>query len=226
MGGNMMVGFIEPDGTKWRMERWTNPLPGFIHNRKFLARDPKHIAEWMEAYLAMKKDWDAHGPKGPFTENMTNVYAPFPAPLVPSEYGIVLIDMEQLTIHSMNGYFQPGTIHGIYLLPPHPNIHGNEELIEEAHWFRDQGRLTLLSDWGNKGLEGIRAEGIRDPEFSRDYTADMSPFKVVVHTDWDDPAGFTALRERARERFGLSKKEERGWDRYKKERIDDPEKEE
>jgi len=214
MGGNIMVGFIDLDGTVWRMERWTNPLPWFIHNRRFIARNPLHVAEWMDDYFVMKKDWDEHGPDGPFTENMTPVYAPFPAPLIPSEYGIVLIDMEQLTIHSMNGYFAPGRISGLYLLPPHPNILGNEDLMEEAQWFKSEGRLTFLHDWAKE------TGPLSHPEMTRDYTADLSPFTVVVHTDWDNTNGFTALRERARERFGLSKEEEKGWDSWKKERLE------
>jgi hypothetical protein len=108
MGGNVAV-TIRSNGVEWRMDRWTNPLPEVLHNPDFLNRTNGALQAYVQIWLDMGQDWAKHGPNGPFKHNMTEVYAPYPFGLKPSEYGAIVVDFDTGHILECQGYTAIGT---------------------------------------------------------------------------------------------------------------------
>lgn len=108
MGGNIAWTLRLSDGTEHRMDRWTNPLPDVLVDPAFLAEEPEAIARALKSWLEMGDDWRRNGPDGPFEHNMTEVYAPYPYGLKPSEYGFVVTDFPSRTVIACNHYFTLG----------------------------------------------------------------------------------------------------------------------
>jgi hypothetical protein len=60
----------------------------------------------MKQYNEMQKDWEKHRDDENFEFPMTDVYAPFPGTLAPAGYGLVVIDMVNNVILTMQNYCQ------------------------------------------------------------------------------------------------------------------------
>ena len=110
MGGNLAWTLRLEDGTEYRMDRWTNPMPELIVTPAFLEGEPAALEEALSDWMAMKTDWDGNGATGDFAFPMTSAYAPYPFGLKPSEYGIVVTDFVSQTILSLQGYTDLGGI--------------------------------------------------------------------------------------------------------------------
>lgn len=104
MGGNVAWTLRLADGTEHRMDRWTNIFPEITMNDAFLAGEQAAIDEALESWLGMKADWEANRETGKFRHNMTEVYAPYPFGLRPSEYGFIVTDFVTKTIISCQHY--------------------------------------------------------------------------------------------------------------------------
>lgn len=116
MGGNLAWTLRLSDGTEYRMDRWTNPMPIAIQDPAFLAEDPKAISEALDAWIAMNADWEANRESGDFEHPMTPVYAPYPFGLRPSEYGAVVTCFKTRQILSLQDYTHFGQIMPLRLL--------------------------------------------------------------------------------------------------------------
>lgn len=116
MGGTVSV-VIRRNGIVTPMKRWTNPLPHFVNCLPFIENKDKHFDDYFQAYNDMKADWEACDGKESFTLNMTSVYAPYPAPMAPCSYGIVVIDCDNKVILSSQGYTTFGRIDITRFLP-------------------------------------------------------------------------------------------------------------
>ncbi|MBS3146067.1 hypothetical protein J4471_00020 [Candidatus Woesearchaeota archaeon] len=127
MGGSIGVTVREENGKEHRMCRWTNTLPWFITNLRFLNKDPKHLEAYLEQWNIMKADYDNHKNEWesikqkygrdawnhePFENNMTGCYAPY-AFLAPQGYGLVVVDMQKDIVLDFQGYTSLDTIHGV-----------------------------------------------------------------------------------------------------------------
>ena len=110
MGGS--IGFTAiKDGRVFKMCRWTNSMPGLFKSIQVLQPeiDPeeteRHFQRYMKAWLDMKKDWEKHGPEGPFELNMTTSYfGNEPDGMFPDGYGLVVMDYDRKKLYSMQGY--------------------------------------------------------------------------------------------------------------------------
>jgi hypothetical protein len=108
MGGTVAVTLREKNGEEHRMLRWTNTLPTFIEHIDFVQKKQTHVENYMEQWNLMKKDWEDNNQKNSFVYTMTKVYAPYPYGLFPGGYGLVVIDMVNDVILSMQGYKELG----------------------------------------------------------------------------------------------------------------------
>lgn len=113
MGGNLAWTLRLEDGTEYRMDRWTNAMPELITNAAFLRGEPAAIEAALDSWLAMKADWEANKDNGTFKLPMTEVYAPYPYGMQPSEYGLVVTDFVTKTILSLQGYTNLGQINAV-----------------------------------------------------------------------------------------------------------------
>ena len=104
LGGVIAVTIRLPDGTEYRMERWTNTTPSIVHDPKFLKGDVKSIADYIQHWLteSAKKN------KGQTLISSWGMYKnPY---LAPSEYGILVIDYKTKTIVDCQGYVDITTV--------------------------------------------------------------------------------------------------------------------
>lgn len=150
MGGSIAVTLVTPNGTMYKMCRWTNTLPWFVKNPKFISKDEQHINEYLDEWIQMKSDFEANGPNGPFQYSMTSVYLPYQA-TAPCGYGLVLIDMQQNKIYSSQGYCSFSEIHKKTY---------DKEAMQSFEALKKQKRLTKHV-------------------FDNTYKLDLSPFEVV-----------------------------------------------
>lgn len=109
MGGSIAV-TLRRNGQEWRMDRWTNSLPGTIHDLDFLAGKPDSIQNYLQSWVDMAADWKANKATKAFALNMTPVYAPYPHGLKPSEYGLVVIDFDTSRILTCQEYSSIGSV--------------------------------------------------------------------------------------------------------------------
>lgn len=112
MGGALAITLREPDGTEHRMIRWTNSLPWFVKNMRFVNKEQAHINNYMKQYNDMQNDWEKHKDDKKFKFPMTEVYTPYPGGLAPAGYGLVVIDMANNVILTMQNYCQFYELHG------------------------------------------------------------------------------------------------------------------
>lgn len=107
MGGSVSVVLREPNGTVYRMNRWTNILPGTLTDPRLYSKDAEETAAWlrefMHSYELMKADYEKHSADGQYELNMTEAYFPWDS-AVPLEYGMVFIDLLDRRIASMQDY--------------------------------------------------------------------------------------------------------------------------
>lgn len=119
MGGSVAVTARRANGEEFRMCRWTNALPAYFQDARWIDGDESQLDEYLKPWLRMRKDFEKNFP-GPqpkvnapgdawrkwgdaFEHNMTSVYAPYPY-LAPHSYGLVVIDYKTKTVLSMQGY--------------------------------------------------------------------------------------------------------------------------
>jgi len=102
MGGSIAVTARRANGEVIRMCRWTNPLPFFIQDARWIDADETHLDEYLEQWNSMRADYEKNEP-GNYEFNMTDVYAPYPF-LAPHGYGLVVIDYQTHTLLTMQGY--------------------------------------------------------------------------------------------------------------------------
>jgi len=113
MGGNLAWTIRLEDGTEYRMDRWTNSMPGLILNPDFLSGQQAGIDNALQPWLEMKSDWEKNQHTEKFDLHMTPSYAPYPYGLAPSEYGLVITDFVSKTILSLQEYTDLGSLNAM-----------------------------------------------------------------------------------------------------------------
>lgn len=108
MGGSIGVTIRLPTGKEYRMERWTNTLPGVFQSPAFIDGKADALADYIDHWIkeSAKKD------KG---ETIISSWGMYRKPyLAPSEYGVFVVDYVNKVIISCNSYFN---IEEIMVLP-------------------------------------------------------------------------------------------------------------
>ncbi len=74
MGGTLATTLRRKDGTTHKMARWTNVLPDFVHDIRFLEKDEAYLDDYMSMWYDMAADWDENHQTGQFRLPMTPCY--------------------------------------------------------------------------------------------------------------------------------------------------------
>lgn len=165
MGGTIAVVLRRTNGTVIPMRRWTNPMPDFVHSIGFIKKNKPHIDKWMKQWIEMKEDWDANKGTGKFKQFMTDMYAPYPAPLAPCGYGLIVLDQRENTILSYQNYCSFGQlylhVHNLDKLKYYSGKASNPPANHDAYnenWDQDLFYdMTRLFQWYNRGkLAGLK----------------------------------------------------------------------
>jgi len=243
MGGSIAVTARKTNGEVIRMCRWTNPLPEFFQNVRWLDSDETHLNEYNKIWFEMREDYKRNAP-GPepdinedekawdtwsngFEHNMTPVYAPYPF-LAPHAYGLVVIDYQTKTLLSMQGYSGLIEILSSWLA----DVGARLELTEDPH--EDELRLQKLFE---RGCVCVVPWSARDLENARKVSSLEKARKLCANGGWKkhrffmDPSPWTMTRfpetreglRDFRERleqlgFCLTDEEQALWDDYERER--------
>lgn len=202
MGGNLAVTIITEDGEMYKMNRWTNSLPDFVNNMKFVQKDKEHLANYLASWLKMKEDWAKNGPNGPFEFPMTSSYFPH-FEMVPVDYGLVVIDMKKNKIYSQQGYSTPGkaqrNLKRIDDFKDRPNYITEEELEKAAvlEAFENEGRLAILFD-SHDGYQSLQL--------------DLAPFEIIrFNEDKASAIQFMCLLD---QEYNLNELEKKKWTEF------------
>jgi hypothetical protein len=229
MGGSIAVTVRDPNGKEYRMCRWTNSLPGFINDIGLINKDPKHLEEYLEQWKGMVEDWKSHIKKCKkedhidctFKYNMTPVYAPESGLLIPIEYGLVIVDMQNNVILSCQGYSCPGHVHMCFNTDP--------ETLKQINIFATNQRITSCMDFYHpkvkdlsnkipKVIEKFMASPLKPRSVFYELTFDLSPYKIIEVEEHN----YVALREQViKLGFKLSDEENKMWDEAIKEREEE-----
>jgi len=229
MGGNIGVTIREENGTEHRMSRWTNPIPWFINNLKFLNKNPSHLQEYLKTWYDMRTDWLEHKNDDKFELNMTPVYARHPY-LAPDEYGLIVIDMQRNVILEYQGYTIIGGIHSA-------TICYERDLGESMYTDgeMDTNRLRELFDAGKvKSIETFAKVASKSkykkmtidlsgqkfdevikttPDFAR-FLIDMSPYEVIHYEDRNSNEAKRMLRDIKKLGFKITPEEKKIWSQW------------
>ncbi len=149
MGGTVAVTIRKTDGREHRMARWTNVLPWFVENQKFLGKDTTHIQNYIAMWEDMRQDWIDNHETGNFRHNMTSCYGDHPY-LAPAGYGLVVLDQQSAVILSMQGY--TGTFGHFYSY----DLMGWLETVSEAEFEEALEAQRRRQDFPRRVPDGHR----------------------------------------------------------------------
>ena len=96
MGGGIAVTARRANGEILRMCRWTNPLPFFFQNMRFVGGDESHLDEYLEQW----HDFMRQAPEGDEMDREMVAHDK----LAPYWYGLVVIDYQTKKVLSLQGY--------------------------------------------------------------------------------------------------------------------------
>lgn len=108
MGGTVAETIRKEDGSIIKMARKTG-----VYNYMFFSKEfnngevDKAVTEHINIFLEMKEDFESGEP---YKYEMSPVYGGFTL-LAPVDYGLVVIDIKNKKIHSMQDFDEPGFIH-------------------------------------------------------------------------------------------------------------------
>src|SRR3990167_692614 len=218
MGGTIAVCLRKPNGEEFRMLRWTNPIPYYIHNIKFFNKDEEYIEEYLFQWREMKQDWEKNSKSKNFEFNMTDVYAPYDNKcLYPCSYGLILIDMVNDKILSLQGYTKIGFTynHALSLANDGGIISDNDILEDYKQLYNNDRFLKIVDKMNNKILEN-KSFGelcnVPSQEFW-EIEINTSPFSVEDFSETEE--GVLSLKKRVLELgFNISAEEEKEWNKF------------
>lgn len=138
MGGTIAITLRKPDGTEYRMDRWTNITPFYLSNIRLAEENETHIQEFLKEWFLMKDDYERHKDDKQFEQNMTDVYFPSQG-LVPVGYGLIIIDMKnKIILDCFQNYTTLGNLTTIrFIRNTDPKSSSPKEIQEAAAQFQE-----------------------------------------------------------------------------------------
>lgn len=194
MGGSVTVVIRRPDGTMHVMLRWTNPLPYFVANMKFINEEKAFIDDYVECWKNKKID------EGKPPENDG---------FVPEDYGIVVIDMINKLIVSKQEY----TSFNITSFSNSFSKEDKENDYARIRGFVEGNRIIEYWNFGEtRTMESFNGDtkalmkAIENDELAGIFTVDLRPYKLLKYET------FKGTKEKLDEiGFKFTGKEEEAW---------------
>ncbi len=150
MGGTVAETIRRENGEIIKMARKTGAYNWMFHSKEFNNGNiDKAIDDHIKAFMEMKADYESGEP---YEYNMSGVYG-WCNHTAPVSYGLVVIDIQNKKIHSMQGYDSPGGLHSFSF-----NLHtkDDEESIK-AYKYLVENNLYDVYDYNNKYLGDIHS---------------------------------------------------------------------
>jgi len=220
MGGTIGITVRTPDGKERRMGRWTNPIPYFVNSLKLINDNMEHVNDYFKHDEEMVEDWEENKNTKNFKFPMTPCYGPHNGQLAPVEYGMVVVDMVNKKILSMQGYSALGEFFTCGGKLPDDEF-GRGSMPERADQFvewLEAGRISQAFVPGrpdkinNPTRKQLEAFAVKHHSFS--MKLDMSPYEVVEFKE--HTGGMEMLQAIKDLGFSISKEEQKLWERFHK----------
>jgi hypothetical protein len=228
MGGCVGLTLREPNGTEHRMCRWTNILPWALTNLAFIEERPEHVREILGQWYDMREDWLSNGPGGPFRHRMSSIYGPHPY-LAPCEYGLVVVDMVNKVIVTMQAYTKIGNIGRVAFAGENPRDPDSD--YQRFRALYDAGRAPTVARWDKASRQWVTSQNpwrraqdcLRQRDTDVNFPIIMRPYVVeniregMSMFDRDTPEMVARFRRRVLDLgFKLTDEEERLWSEWGK----------
>lgn len=239
MGGTVTVVLREPNGKTHVQCRWTNALPWFVNNIRFVEKSSEHVAGYLKNQNDVdKKDNDI---------------------LAPQDYGIVVLDQMRDRILTYQGYCsfgnidtmriagdldicvdkkiqvpaELGTISTKYVSVPLKmdvfKLTDDELHAVRFREFYEKSRIAYaknertgeIKETKGLSLDELAKFAEQDRTFDFTFVLDMSPFEIVqYHQGWSHDNDQLSLIKADIKRFGFkySKKDEKAWKEFMEEK--------
>lgn len=233
MGGTVAITVRKPDGQEFRMMRWTNALPHFVVNTRLLSKEEEHINDYIKTWQEMKQDYENKQRQLP----MSDVYVPYDNKcLYPCGYGLVVVDMVNDVILSLQGYTSLDTFYfARFSNALHEDKMNDNTLSDpkESDTYRlkcffDEKRILGINRWDEKNQRividkfKIKFDTLTKNivKYEKKYLhncfiLDMKPFTVKKFEE--NSIGVEELKKEVLNLgFNLSKEEEIEWEDFKK----------
>lgn len=229
MGGTVSVIIREEDGKVHKMARWTNSLPYFIKNMKFINKDKEYLNNYLKAFYDMKSDYEKNKESGNFQFNMTDVYIPDSGYISPIEYGIVVIDYQTSKIVHCQGYSSLDLLFMSEVDKIYRETEDDRICIQE---IIDNKRIKSLRGFYDKEaglhefpveyktingqMEVVLSGGLKkdDVLYPHGYTLDISPWEVIRFED-NNKIEFLKTKEKIKELgFEITEEDEKNWEEF------------
>lgn len=222
MGGTITIVLRKPDGTEYRMQRWTNIIPYYISHPKLYEENSDHINEFLSGWIAMQQDYEKHKDDKKFEIEETDNYFPS-AGIIPIGYGIVVIDMKnKVILDCFQDYHFIGQLTCIKLISimdtRFPTLHTDE--IDQYNYLITSHRIKSAIDYDKKGDDIIPInypipttfeEMIRfayDHRCNGTFMIDTKPYTIERYEWGDELKVLSRIKSLG---FILSNEEERLW---------------
>lgn len=230
MGGGLAVTIRMPDGTWYKMDRWTNPTPYTFVDPNFLSGGKTltdYIAQWTEMCEAY--DSGTYERDAPMASVYCNREYSSRDLITPSEYGIVFIDFQDKLFLSMNGYASYEAVTAIkirlmaktlgdedraWMTRMLSRITGHRDIDKAASrkaghpvWIENKVQFDTIEDW----IAHAEATDVMNYD---EYTLDWSEWSMNEFRDDND--GSLAMLELLEEHgVELSAKERQGFIQFR-----------
>ena len=160
MGGSLAVSIRDPEGTWYKMDRWTNPTSEVFNDRRFLEGDCNIIKEYLQTWHDMCDEYDEWIAAGKDPDKMTGmapVYCNMDYSsrnmMAPSEYGLVVIDFVEKRFWESQYYTTYGNLPVIHIQHHSFNpkykkwLELNSTRVTGIHDLTDEGWTNKTPDW-------------------------------------------------------------------------------
>jgi hypothetical protein len=223
MGGVVAITIRMDEEHIYNMHRWTNPIPDFVHDVKFLAKDYDYFMEYI---------------------NRKTEYGGLRKTLAPYGYDLIVIDLVSNKILSWQGYSRLAGVSDVRmtaLIEPNHIVLGNDQTNLVELWLA--GKFVSLISYTKKEKKVIPfknnqevLEAVLDIDKVKDsrrkklpipevkypvefgsFYLDFSPFELIEYPE-ETKEQLMEMRTIVESLFNLSRYEKKLWDKYIKER--------
>ena len=190
MGGTISVTIIEQNGDMHKMQRWTNNVPAFIKNVKFITKDSDYVKAYLDRWLPLKSDWEKNGPDGPFEYEGTTDFFPSTG-MTPDEYGILVIDFQKDKIYAIQDYVELKFIR-------------KNKKENDAYWQDENDFFDFCEE--HQLLSNYRSGAVKTVTYADVH---LSPFELIEYDK--SAANLTKMMNLLDAEYGLTVDEKNIW---------------
>lgn len=140
MGGTVAETIRKEDGSIIKMARRTGAYNHMFFSKEFNNGEiDKAVTEHIDIFMEMKEDFESGEP---YKYEMSPVYGGFTL-LAPVDYGLVVIDIKNKKIHSMQDFDNPGFI---YMIKLSESMTFEQKILDSYNFLIENNKLLIYNN--------------------------------------------------------------------------------